>query len=105
MKNYYFKILVSIFVLFICSNCVLAYTENLQNSSLCNRIKLQDASSVSEKANKSQLNTPLMINSPLYNSATGGVGNFVQGITDNGTSAYSMQNQRRQETEYIKQAQ
>jgi hypothetical protein len=86
-------------IIVLIANC--AYAQ--QESPLSSRLKLQDASAVSRKANDTQSHNGSIMSNPLYNAITNGVGNFMQGMGDNPTNSYSMQEQRRQQVEYLKQ--
>ena len=74
------------------------------SGSLSSRLNLQDASSVSKKANgsgSSYENSSLM-NDPMLNSALGGMSNMIQGMTNN---PYSMQEQQKAQMDYARQQQ
>lgn len=70
---------------------------------LNSKIKLQDAVSVSQKANTTQVHNSSLLTNPLYNSLTNGTGNFMQGMMDNPSNVNSMREQNRQKLEYLTQ--
>ena len=103
MKNLGFKLSILLVAALAFTNCGFAASpSNSSQGGLSGKINLQDASSVSERANKSQVNNPAIMSSPLYNATMSGVGNFMQGMSDNPTNVYSMQDQARQRAEYIR---
>lgn len=74
------------------------------SGTLGSRIKLQDAGSVSNRANQggSFGDNPYANASPMLNSALGGMSNMIQGMTNN---PYSMQEQQKAQMDYARQQQ
>lgn len=97
MKNYNIC-----FVLFI----VMCFAQaGFCSGSLGSRIKLQDATSVSTKANSGpSYENNCLINDPMLNSALGGMSNIMQMQGMNGSS-YSMQEQQKAQMDYVRQQQ
>ncbi|MBP7211936.1 hypothetical protein KBA27_03795 [bacterium] len=95
-----------ILFLVIMLSCTCCTTFATSDGNLNQKLNLQDASAVTKKANDaSKVHGNSLLSNPVYNAMTGGVGNFMHGINDNPTNVYSMQEQSRQETEYLRQGQ
>lgn len=67
------------------------------------KLNLQNASSVSEQANKASSFGSSFVMDPLLNSQINGMGNALQGMTGNTSNIYAVQEQARMQGEYAKQ--
>ena len=97
MKN--LKTILFLFVFICCAQ----NAKSFEQGSLGSRIKLQDASAVSQKANGGDGYSSPGID-PITNSLMGGMSNMMQGMSGNYSNIQSVQENMKMQQDYIKQA-
>lgn len=94
------KFRLGLIILIFCCFCAKGFCEP---NSLSTRIKLQDAGSVSKRANVNSSFGSASELSPLIDAGVGGMTNIMRGLADYSDNIYSQQQQSVQQVEYVRQ--